>query len=50
MNELHDETDGETDVKSTRVPWRRPSFRTVPAREAEVGVAVTVSDGAFTTS
>ena len=38
------------DTKPPRAPWQRPSLRTLPARDAEVGVAVSVSDGAFTTS
>ena len=40
----------QTDDRAPRAPWQRPSFRTMPARDAEIGVAVTVSDGAFTTS
>ncbi len=43
-------TTKQADAKAPRAPWRRPSFRTLPARDAEIGVAVTISDGAFTTS
>jgi hypothetical protein len=51
MNALHEES-GTTheDAKVARAPWRRPSFRVLPVRDAEIGVAINVSDGAFTTS
>jgi hypothetical protein len=53
MNALHEE--GQTmgtheNAKAVRAPWRRPSLRRMPARDAEVGVDVNTSDGAFTTS
>jgi hypothetical protein len=55
MYEQHDDSGvisaaKQADAKPPRAPWQRPSFRAMPAREAEVGVAVSVSDGAFTTS
>ncbi len=50
MKESQDETGAGTEVKSARAPWRHPSFRIVPARDAEIGVDINVSDGAFTTS
>ena len=53
MNALHDESrmaGAQADAKVARAPWRRPSFRALPVREAEIGVDVITSDGAFTTS
>jgi hypothetical protein len=55
MYESHDDTGVTgttklTEDRTPRAPWQRPSFRIMPARDAEIGVAVTVSDGAFTTS
>jgi hypothetical protein len=55
MYECHDDTGAggalnAADAKPPRAPWRRPTLRALPARDAEVGVAVNVSDGAFTTS
>ncbi len=55
MYERHDEAGltaaaSPAAAKPPRAPWHRPSLRTMPARDAEVGVAVNVSDGAFTTS
>ncbi len=55
MFEWHDDVgvsgaSKQTDAKPARAPWRRPSFRKMAARDAEVGVDINVSDGAFTTS
>ena len=52
----HDDSTGassvakQPDAKPRRAPWQRPSLRQLPARDAEVGVSVNTSDGAFTTS
>jgi hypothetical protein len=55
MYEQHNDTGAtraadEAKTKLPRAPWQRPSLRAMPARDAEVGVAVNTSDGAFTTS
>jgi hypothetical protein len=51
MNALHEECAmAHEDTAAARAPWRRPSLRRMPARDAEVGVDVNASDGAFTTS
>jgi len=55
MYEQHDGTGASSVTRQmqttpTRAPWQRPSLRQLPARDAEIGVDVNVSDGAFTTS
>jgi hypothetical protein len=55
MYEPHDDTGvssaaNQAEPTPPRAPWQRPSLRAMPARDAEVGVSVNISDGAFTTS
>ncbi len=39
-----------TQRQELRSVWTRPSLRVLSAKDAEVGVAVSAPDGAFTTS
>ena len=51
MDAGHDDSSvTQESAKVARAAWRRPRLRRLSARDAEVGVAVNVSDGAFTTS
>ena len=55
MYERHDDAEqtGAANLVGARVPrapWRQPSFRILPAYDAEIVVDINVSDGAFTTS
>ncbi|MEI9885431.1 MAG: hypothetical protein WDN08_02840 [Rhizomicrobium sp.] len=53
MTEIHDKAAigrAAEPVAAPLAPWRRPTMRVLPARQAELGVTLTGPDGSFTDS